>query len=205
MTQAHSSRLVRRTAAAVALAGALAAGVAASPAALATGPATAPGLAPGDQFYVPPAAAGSLNQEIALRAHQDNPDAKLIEEMEDIPSAVWFTSGTAAQVQSQVRATMVKASIQKSVPVLVAYDIPGRDCAQYSAGGAADEASYDAWISSFAAGLGASKTVVILEPDGLGLLPSNCGGPTTTYPFTDAERFAEISYAVNAAPGSLTA
>ena len=203
MTQAQSGRPARRRVLAVALAGALAAGVAgvavaAAPAALAAGPTTAPGLAPGDHFYVPPAAAGSHDQEVALLSHQDNADAKLIEEMEDIPSAVWFTGGTPAQIQSQVQGTMVKAAIQKAVPVMVAYDIPGRDCAQYSAGGAADEAAYDSWISSFATGLGASKAVVILEPDGLGLLPSSCGGPTATYPFTDAERFAEISYAVNA-------
>ena len=39
-------------------------------------------------------------------------------------------------------------------PVLVAYNIPFRDCAQYSAGGAVDTASYEAWIDGFAAGIG---------------------------------------------------
>ena len=42
------------------------------------------------------------------------------------------------------------------------------------------------------------KVVVIVEPDGLGLLPgSNCGGPTETYPYTDAERYEELNYAVD--------
>jgi endoglucanase len=118
--------------------------------------------------------------------------------MEAFPRAVWFTSGTPAQVQQQVRQTMAQTAIQRAVPVLVAYDIPGRDCAQYSAGGALTQADYQAWIAGFAAGIGQGKAIVILEPDGLGLLPSNCGGPSSTYPFTDDERYAEIQYAVTA-------
>jgi endoglucanase len=121
--------------------------------------------------------------------------------MEAFPRAVWFTSGTPPQVKQQVRQTMFSAAIEKAVPVLAAYDIPGRDCAQFSAGGALTQADYQAWIDAFAAGIGDRKAVVILEPDSLGLLPSNCGGPSTNYPFTDAERYAEIQYAV----GSLTA
>jgi endoglucanase len=93
------------------------------------------------------------------------------------------------------------------VPILVAYNIPGRDCAQYSAGGATDPAAYQAWISAFAAGIGTGKAVVIVEPDALGNLPSNCGGyGTAAYPFTDADRIAEVSSAVTAlekAPGTL--
>jgi endoglucanase len=81
--------------------------------------------------------------------------------------------------------------------VLVAYDIPGRDCAQYSAGGALDEAAYEAWISGFAAGIGNGQAIVILEPDALGNLPSDCNLPPAQYPFTDAERIAELQYAVS--------
>ncbi len=88
-----------------------------------------------------------------LKAH-DLKDAALIAEMETIPRAVWFTSGTQAQVQQQVRQTMAEAAIERAVPVLVAYDIPGRDCAQYSAGGALDESAYEAWIDGFASGIG---------------------------------------------------
>jgi endoglucanase len=38
---------------------------------------------------------------------------------------------------------------------------------------------------------------VILEPDSLGLLPSNCGGPKPGYPFTDSDRLAELNGAVS--------
>ncbi len=66
-----------------------------------------------------------------------------------------------------------------AVPVLVAYNVPGRDCAQYSAGGAATGDVYRAWIEAFAAGIGDHRAIVILEPDGLALQPSDCGQPDT--------------------------
>ena len=93
---------------------------------------------------------------------------------------------------------MAEAAVERAVPVLVAYDIPGRDCAKYSAGGALSQADYQAWISGLAQGIGGGRAAVILEPDALGNLPSNCGLPASSYPFTDAERIAELQYAVGA-------
>ena len=155
-------------------------------------------FAPGTKLYVPPRAPGAAQQIQQLRKSGDVKDAALITEMEATPQAVWFTSGTPNQVRQQVQQTMVGAAADRAVPVLVAYDIPGRDCAQYSAGGALDEAAYEAWISAFAAGIGHRQAIVILEPDALGNLPSNCGLPPSVYPFTDAERYAELQYAVSA-------
>ena len=57
------------------------------------------------------------------------------------------------------------------MPVLVAYNIPFRDCAQFSAGGATSTDEYLAWIDGFAAGIGHERAIVILEPDGLGIIP----------------------------------
>jgi len=155
-------------------------------------------ISPDTRFFLPPPSSGAPQQIVALLKSHDPKDAALIAKMEAIPRAVWFTSGTPAQVHQQVRQTMAEAALERAVPVLVAYDIPGRDCAQYSAGGALDEASYDAWIDSFTAGIGNRQAVVILEPDSLGLLPSNCGGPSANYPFSDDERYAEIQHAVTA-------
>jgi endoglucanase len=53
------------------------------------------------------------------------------------------------------------------MPVLVAYNIPHRDCGLYSAGGAATASAYRSWIRQFAAGLGGKRAVVVLEPDGV--------------------------------------
>ena len=132
------------------------------------------GVTPGSRLFVPVPSKGALQQEVQLLGRGDVADARLLATMELQPQAVWFTGGTPAQVQEQVRVTMLEARVERAVPVLVAYDIPGRDCAQYSAGGALDEADYEAWISAFAAGIGSSSAVVILEPDALGNLPSDC-------------------------------
>jgi endoglucanase len=51
--------------------------------------------------------------------------------------------------------------------VLVAYNIPDRDCGGYSAGGATSAQAYAQWIQSFAAGIGSKRAIVILEPDAL--------------------------------------
>jgi endoglucanase len=150
------------------------------------------------RLFVPPPESGAIDQIKSLLKSHDITDAALIAKMESIPRAVWFTGGTPAQVQQQVQQTMAQARIERAVPVLVAYDIPGRDCAQFSAGGALNQADYQAWISSFAGGIGGGKAIVILEPDALGLLPSNCGGPSPNYPFTDTERLAELNFAVGA-------
>ena len=42
---------------------------------------------------------------------------------------------------------------------------------QFSAGGATSPDEYDAWIEAFAAGIGTPTAIVILEPDGLGIIP----------------------------------
>jgi endoglucanase len=171
------------------------------PAATASASTAAPAarvISPGTRFFVPPPSSGAPQQVVALLKARDVKDAALVTEMETIPRAVWFTSGTQAQVQQQVRQTMAEAAVERAEPVLVAYDIPGRDCAQYSAGGALDESAYQAWIDGFAKGIGGGKAVVILEPDALGNMPSGCGLSSSAYPFTDAERIAEIQYAVSA-------
>ncbi len=156
------------------------------------------GLTAGTRLYVPPPSAGAPAQIAQLVKSGDLKDATLIAEMEAVPRAVWFTSGTPGQVQQQVQQTMRRAAVERAEPVLVAYDVPGRDCAQYSAGGALDQASYQAWIDGFTRGLGQGRAVIILEPDALGNLPSNCGLSSTVYPFTDSERIAEVKYAVQA-------
>jgi endoglucanase len=150
------------------------------------------------RLFTPQPSAGAITQIEQLVKAGDWHDALLIAQLVTTPQAVWLTSGTAAQVQTQTRTTMAEARKQRAVPTLVAYDVPGRDCAQFSAGGALNETAYDAWIDGVAAGIGSGTATVILEPDALGLLPSSCGLSTTVYPFTDAQRYAELNHAVTA-------
>lgn len=126
---------------------------------------------PGTRFYIPRPNEGALEQIAELTASGNKSDASLIKKMINTPQAVWFTQGTPQSVMQAVRHTVRNAAGKGTVPVLVAYNIPFRDCAQFSAGGATTAEEYMAWIDGFAAGIGNAEAVVILEPDGLGIIP----------------------------------
>ncbi|PJI87912.1 cellulase [Sphingomonas koreensis] len=122
------------------------------------------------------------------------------------PSATWFTGGTPAAVEAKVRELVDRAAAEGKLPVLVAYNIPFRDCALYSAGGAANSAAYLDWIRGFAAGIGERDAIVILEPDGLGVIPWHrtlsgeleaCRPAGREKDGATAERFAQLRGAVD--------
>ena len=125
------------------------------------------------RFFVPPPDPAALKQITSLVKARDLKNAARITAMVTTPQAVWFTGGTPKEVEKSVKKTMSAAALEKRVPVLVAYNVPFRDCAQYSGGGAIDTPAYEAWIDGFAKGIGKGKAVVILEPDSLGIIPYN--------------------------------
>ncbi|GAA3625166.1 glycoside hydrolase family 6 protein [Microlunatus ginsengisoli] len=154
-------------------------------------------LSPATRFYVPPPDPGA-GQQIKRLLHQGRlGDAAKIARMVTTPQAVWFTGGTPKEVRKDVTSTIRAARHQRAVPVLVAYNVPGRDCSQYSSGGAGSDEAYRAWADGFAAGLrSAGRVVVVVEPDGLSNLPSDC---PDAYPGEDvaaltAGRIADIAY-----------
>ena len=115
-------------------------------------------------LYVEPR--GSARAQATAWSGSRPDDASLIRRIAEQPQALWL-----GEWKHNVRATVARrvgrARAAGRVPVLVAYDIPNRDCGQHSAGGAASAAAYRAWIGQIAAGIGASPAVVILEPDAL--------------------------------------
>jgi endoglucanase len=164
-----------------------------------------------DALYVPPPNQLAKRQVAQLTSQGERAAAAQIRDMIETPQAVWFTAGTPRTVRHEVHTTVVRASAKRSVPVLVAYNIPFRDCAQFSAGGATTAAEYEAWIDGFAAGIGDRPAIVILEPDGLGIIPwynpyGSVDGdalewcqPAEADPATAAsERFEMLNYAVDA-------
>ncbi|MGY5882521.1 glycoside hydrolase family 6 protein [Modestobacter lacusdianchii] len=164
------------------------------PALLAPEPAVLPA---GTAFFTPEADPGARRQISDARRARHFAEAGLIEAEVDTPQAVWLTGGTPAEVRSQAQRAVLMAKAQKTVPTLVVYNVPGRDCSQYSAGGAADDAAYRAWADGVAAGIAKGGTVtVVIEPDGLALMPGDC--PAGTYPVgtepTDEGRLADITY-----------
>jgi len=171
-------------------------------------------LAANTRFYVPPPAQGSVQQILQLVKSGQLKNAGLITAMEAVPSAVWLDGETAAQaaepgnegseqadadVARQVRLTLAAARLENAVPIFVAYNIPGRDCSQYSAGGAPTDADYDAWINAIGGALGNAKAVVLEEPDSLADLPGYCGAAyAAEFPdITNATRVGDVAYAVS--------
>ncbi|MBE1529707.1 endoglucanase [Sphingopyxis sp. OAS728] len=99
---------------------------------------------------------------------QDRDDALRLSK---IPSAAWLAYGSPEAVEEKARDIVDRASARGQLPVLAIYNIPYRDCALYSAGGAADSRAYREWIIGVARGIGDRAAIVILEPDGLGVIP----------------------------------
>ena len=93
-------------------------------------------------------------------------DAALLRRIADQPSAVWLGAWS-GDVRSTVDGIVSRASSARAVPVLVAYNIPYRDCGLHSRGGAGGGDDYRRWIVELARGLRNRPSVVILEPDAI--------------------------------------
>jgi endoglucanase len=189
-----TNRLLRRGAAALAGAAILVAAPFATAPALAATPNPLPART---HFYVPSPPEGSKQQIKQLVRSGHLKDAALVAIEVSTPQAVWFTDGTPKQVRREVRQVTRRAAAKRTVPILVVYNVPGRDCSQYSSGGAGSDEAYRAWVDGFSRGLPKNKkVVVVVEPDGLANLPSDCPG---AYPGQRVGSFP------NPEPGSLTA
>ncbi len=122
----------------------------------------------GASFWVNPSSNARLTADL-WRATRPA-DAAEMDKVASHPQAQWF-NGWSTDVRRDVDAVVSAVTSAGAVPVLVAYNIPQRDCGKLSAGGTTVN-GYAAWISDFANGLAGRKSVVILEPDALAQL--NC-------------------------------
>ncbi|NWA24615.1 glycoside hydrolase family 6 protein [Pseudomonas gingeri] len=143
-----------------------------------------------DSFYVNPGS--SVAQWV--KANPDTPrSAKIQAAIASVPSAHWLTgtSQTTDKLTNAVSQYVEAANKADKTPILVAYNLPGRDCSGgASAGGAANAVEYRDWIDRFINGIGDKPAVIILEPDALA--DSEC----LTQPKRD-ERLALFNYAVS--------
>ncbi|MGW1023596.1 glycoside hydrolase family 6 protein [Streptomyces sp. NPDC002577] len=150
----------------------------------------------GPHLYVPDANPDAYAQALDLvRAGRDREAAGIVA-MAGTPQAVWFGDQSPAEVEGLARDVVRDADRDDATPVFALYNVPGRDCANYSAGGAANTAEYKAWIDAVARGIGRREAIVILEPDSLALLPADCGQDDAEGSLT-AARYAEVNYAVD--------
>lgn len=148
------------------------------------------GAQPGREggFYVDPTTAAA--RQVATWEEQGrDADAALLREIADRPVPLWLAGGT--DVTAQVADYAGRARAAGAVPLLVAYNIPDRDCGSFSGGGAADGPAYRSWIDSVAAGLdGHPGALVVLEPDAIPHQLTGCVDGAD-------ERYALLAHAVD--------
>ncbi len=116
-------------------------------------------------------------------------DSAIMQKIGSQSTGIWL-GGWNADVQNEVAATMKKATAQNQTPTFIVYNIPGRDCGSYSAGGLSSKSAYLSWIQKVSAGLGTGSAIVVLEPDAIAGI--DCLSSTG-----QEERFAMISSAID--------
>lgn len=118
----------------------------------------------GRRLYVDPNSTARRQAETLRRARPQ--DAALIDQIARQPTARWIGDWV-GDVGREVNSAVSTITGAGALPVFVAYNIPGRDCGLYSAGGARGSDAYRRWIRSFAGGIRGRNALVILEPDAL--------------------------------------
>lgn len=108
-------------------------------------------------------------------------DAAQIEKIAEQPQALWLGEWS-GDVRAAADRIVSAAEAQGSLAVLVAYNVPERDCGGLSGGGGATPEAYRGWVSELAAGIGDRAAAVVLEPDALAAM--DC--------LTAAERSARV-------------
>jgi endoglucanase len=140
----------------------------------------------GRSLYVDPSSAARRQVESWRKSRPV--DAQVLErEIASQATAVWIGDWT-RDVRGEVSRIVEGAARQQALPVLVAYNIPQRDCGSHSAGGAANADAYRKWIAEFARGISNRNAIVILEPDALA--STKCLSAAAR-----AERFALLKHA----------
>jgi len=117
-------------------------------------------------FFVDP----DSNPAIWVNNHAGDARAASIRaSMATKPMARWFGDWS-GDIGAAVSSYVGTAAAANQWPILVAYNIPGRDCSGASSGGAGSEGAYRTWIATFAAGVGSRPAIVVIEPDALAQL-----------------------------------
>ena len=122
----------------------------------------------------------------------DPAGADLMEIMSDAAVGLWMGDWS-GDIEDAVDEALDVAG--DDLLTLVAYNIPNRDCGNWSAGGVADVAEYEEWLDGFAAGIQGREVIVVVEPDALAL--TDCLDDDQKI-----ERLAMLSYAVDVLAGA---
>lgn len=118
-------------------------------------------------------AAGDVAVNARAWAASNPSSATAMNRLASTPMAHWFT-GSDSSTQAAVNDYVSAAYSASEMPVVVAYNIPDRDCGGASGGGASDASAYQAWITQMSQGIAGRPAIVILEPDALAMMGSDC-------------------------------
>ncbi|WP_330304836.1 MULTISPECIES: glycoside hydrolase family 6 protein [unclassified Streptomyces] len=123
-----------------------------------------------DPFWVNPD--GNAAEQVAtyVKAGKTD-DAEQIRKIAEQPTGEWIGPENPEQ---EARGFTEAAEKADRAAILVLYNIPHRDCGQFSQGGAADGNAYRAWIDGVARGIEDRPATVILEPDAILHLVNQC-------------------------------
>ena len=113
----------------------------------------------------------AAGQVAAYRAKGETENAELIKKIAEQPVGEWISPD---DPEAEAKGFTQAAAEADRDALLVLYNIPHRDCGQFSKGGAADGNAYRAWVDSVAKGIGNRRATVILEPDAVLHLVDNC-------------------------------
>ena len=123
-----------------------------------------------DPFWVNPD--GNAAEQLAAYEKDGKKEAaEKIRKIAEHPTGEWISPENPEQ---EARGFTEAADKAGRTALLVLYNIPHRDCGQYSQGGAADGDAYRAWIDGVAKGIEDRSTTVILEPDAVLHLVDGC-------------------------------
>ncbi|MFI1102509.1 glycoside hydrolase family 6 protein [Streptomyces melanogenes] len=123
-----------------------------------------------DPFWVNPDGNAS-RQAAKYRKSGDDAKAALIGKIAAQPVGEWIGP---ENPESEAKGFTEAAAKADRTALLVLYNIPHRDCGQFSKGGAADGDAYRAWVDKVAAGIGDRGATVVLEPDAVLHLVDGC-------------------------------
>ncbi|MEV0322341.1 glycoside hydrolase family 6 protein [Streptomyces sp. NPDC050658] len=130
----------------------------------------AEGRAAESAFWVDPESAAA-RQVRQWEQEGRTQDADALKRISEQPMAVWPAGDDPAP---DIKAATDGAAQAGRTAVLVAYNIPHRDCGQHSAGGAHSSEFYRQWIDRFAGTIGGSRALVVLEPDAIPHIVDGC-------------------------------
>ncbi|MEU3917951.1 glycoside hydrolase family 6 protein [Streptomyces sp. NPDC029004] len=123
-----------------------------------------------DPYWVNPDGKAA-RQVAAYRKDGDDKNAELIRKIAEQPVGEWIGPD---KPEAEAKGFTEAAAKADRDALLVLYNIPHRDCGQFSKGGAADGNAYREWVDKVAAGIGDRRATVILEPDAVLHLVDTC-------------------------------